>query len=258
MNKLNREFVLIYEDGERLYPYKKKSSSTGKVGYVVGPPGLGDKKGNGEYFKDIESVLKKVLFDDYSVRAQNDWQATRSKKREGSYRIGKKSIRGYELDASLYGIVADAAIQPAALLYSNDEDMNSRGNASPQDEEGRIHVSIKSRRGQPEFRRALLEKYRNSCCISGTKVEEILEAAHIVPHSLLTDFDTDNGLLLRADIHTLFDLELMNIAVDGSVVVSEKLEGTEYEQFSGVFITGGVNETMSKNLQERRGRNTQC
>ncbi|MEO2018753.1 MAG: HNH endonuclease signature motif containing protein [Fuerstiella sp.] len=39
----------------------------------------------------------------------------------------------------------------------------------------------------------------------------VLEAAHIRPYRRPEDNDVQNGLLLRADIHTLFDLNLLGI-----------------------------------------------
>lgn len=71
--------------------------------------------------------------------------------------------------------------------------------------------AIKSRRGQASFRNALLQAYSQTCFITGCKTEHVLEAAHIVPHGDETNYCVFNGLLLRADIHTLFDLELLSI-----------------------------------------------
>ncbi|WP_183629116.1 HNH endonuclease signature motif containing protein [Novosphingobium sediminicola] len=47
-------------------------------------------------------------------------------------------------------------------------------------------------------------------------MEDILEAAHIVPHAVIGQKgnDASNGILLRADIHTLFDLNLIRITPD--------------------------------------------
>jgi predicted restriction endonuclease len=75
--------------------------------------------------------------------------------------------------------------------------------------------------------------YGATCAISGSTVEPLLEAAHIIPHALETNYATSNGLLLRADIHTLFDLHLIAVDADGRVAVSRSLEWTEYAQFRG-------------------------
>lgn len=75
----------------------------------------------------------------------------------------------------------------------------------------RIIESIARRQGQTKFRQDLLEAYDNCCAISGCHVKEALEAAHIIPYSETENNHPSNGLLLRADIHTLFDLYLVAI-----------------------------------------------
>ncbi|MFB2877205.1 pentapeptide repeat-containing protein [Floridanema aerugineum] len=75
----------------------------------------------------------------------------------------------------------------------------------------RIIESIARRQGQTKFRQNLLEAYENCCAISGCHVKEALEAAHIIPYSETENNHPSNGLLLRADIHTLFDLYLVAI-----------------------------------------------
>lgn len=70
---------------------------------------------------------------------------------------------------------------------------------------------ILSRRGQGAFRANLLQAYRSRCAISGCTDEAVLEAAHIRPHAEEPDYRTSNGLVLRADLHTLFDLHLLSV-----------------------------------------------
>ena len=77
----------------------------------------------------------------------------------------------------------------------------------------RIAKAIAWRRGQHEFRQRLLDTY-GRCLVTGCDAEDALEAAHIRPFNQGGTFDLSNGLLLRADIHTLFDLGL--IAVDST------------------------------------------
>lgn len=99
------------------------------------------------------------------------------------------------------------------------------------DNENRQLVNVKTRRGQPDFRERLRRAYSDTCAITGSIVVPLLEAAHIVPHAQKTNYATSNGLLLRADIHTLFDMHLVAIDPDGQVVVAERLQGTEYAQY---------------------------
>lgn len=64
-------------------------------------------------------------------------------------------------------------------------------------------------------------------------VEPIVEAAHIRPYFGAETNVVQNGLLLRADIHTLFDLGLISISKDRRLLVSTRLQGTEYEALAG-------------------------
>ncbi len=96
---------------------------------------------------------------------------------------------------------------------------------------------IDERRGQADFRKKLLNAYSNKCAITGCKAVEVLEAAHIIPCKKSGADTVCNGILLRSDIHTLFDLGL--IAIDSrewKLIVSSKLQGTDYTEFIGKAI----------------------
>ena len=129
------------------------------------------------------------------------------------------------------------------------EQIESRQNENPVDEF--TYRAIKSRRGQTEFRRALLATFNKSCCITKCEVMAVLEAAHIIPHTEETNYSITNGLLLRADVHTLFDLNLIGIDESGFVHISSSLKGTEYLQYEGVCLGPGLPKTMAENLGRR-------
>lgn len=69
---------------------------------------------------------------------------------------------------------------------------------------------MKEREGQKRFRGLLLRIY-GTCCISGCAVEQVLDAAHIDPFQGKESDHEQNGLLLRKDLHALFDNNLMAI-----------------------------------------------
>ena len=73
-------------------------------------------------------------------------------------------------------------------------------------------ILSKSRLGQQRFREEMLGRYGPRCAITGPQPPETLEAAHIRSFSSSPRHDRDNGLLLRRDLHALFDRSL--IAVD--------------------------------------------
>lgn len=90
---------------------------------------------------------------------------------------------------------------------------------------------IRIRRGQPEFRTKLLEAYEMRCAVTGTKLPWLLEAAHIIPHSVGADYRVSNGMLLRADIHTLYDL--YHVSVDKNYVVHLSREVRQVTEYAG-------------------------
>ncbi|HCD6623108.1 TPA: HNH endonuclease [Pseudomonas aeruginosa] len=103
---------------------------------------------------------------------------------------------------------------------------------SVEDARERVYASIVRRRGQATFRKQLLEAYGGSCAISGCEVTEILEAAHIHPYKGAHTHSVSNGLLLRADLHTLFDLGLIVIDTPSlRVKIAPALRHTEYSSW---------------------------
>lgn len=102
--------------------------------------------------------------------------------------------------------------------------------------EGKLKVArqIALRRGQRAFRNQLLLAYTSKCAMTGCGIVDILEAAHISPYNGPKTNHVSNGLLLRPDIHTLFDLGL--IAIDPNnftTITSHSLINTEYERLEG-------------------------
>jgi predicted restriction endonuclease len=97
----------------------------------------------------------------------------------------------------------------------------------------RVFRQIVARQGQSGFRAALMEAYEGRCAITGYDAAPALEGAHLRPYRGPESNTVTNGLLLRADIHTLFDLGLLAPEpVTRNVVVSKLLAGTQYEALS--------------------------
>ncbi|USR41215.1 HNH endonuclease [Ectopseudomonas hydrolytica] len=80
---------------------------------------------------------------------------------------------------------------------------------SPAD--AKLIQQIWDRRGQQKFRQELLHLYEKKCAITGCTTVAVLEAAHITPYADEQHYDVQRGLLLRADVHTLFDLAVISI-----------------------------------------------
>lgn len=106
-----------------------------------------------------------------------------------------------------------ASLAPASILVYPEADEGDDRPYDPNHADSRTEAlrNVRLRRGQQAFRQALLERHGRRCVISGCAVEEVLEAAHILPYRGQEDHHPTNGLLLRADLHTLFDLDLIGI-----------------------------------------------
>ncbi|MBK3453245.1 HNH endonuclease [Pseudomonas sp. MF6754] len=90
------------------------------------------------------------------------------------------------------------------------------------------------RPGQGNFRATMLARYGGECCISGCRVDTLLEAAHIIPYRGDQSDDATNGLLLRVDLHRLFDAHLVTInPATLQVEVDRSVEDTGYQAFHG-------------------------
>jgi putative restriction endonuclease len=79
------------------------------------------------------------------------------------------------------------------------------------------------RLGQQSFKAVVLDAYHRRCAISGTHIPPVLQAAHIRPVAEGGEHRLDNGLLLRSDIHTLFDRGYLGVDSRYRLLVSPRL-----------------------------------
>ncbi|HEV7330223.1 MAG TPA: HNH endonuclease [Flavisolibacter sp.] len=96
----------------------------------------------------------------------------------------------------------------------------------------------KVRLGQGAFRVLVTDAYTRRCSITGEKTLPVLEAAHIKPYSKSGPHFISNGLLLRSDLHKLFDAGYITVTKDYKVEVSKSIReefqnGKEYYQYHG-------------------------
>lgn len=94
------------------------------------------------------------------------------------------------------------------------------------------------RLGQGAFRILVTDAYHRRCAVTSERTLPALEAAHIKAHSNSGPNRTDNGLLLRADLHRLFDDGYVTLDEDFRFVVSPRVReefhnGREYYHFHG-------------------------
>lgn len=106
-----------------------------------------------------------------------------------------------------------------------------------------VERQIKQRRGQQKFRDQLLIS-NPICAVTGCELKDILEAAHIDAYRNDSHNHISNGLLLRSDIHTLFDLNLCAIDPNtNNIHFSEGPLKYGYQQFEGTTLN--IKHTLS-------------
>ena len=110
------------------------------------------------------------------------------------------------------------------------------------------------RLGQGAFRVLVTEAYERRCAVTGEKTLPVLTAAHIKPYAKLGPHEVQNGLLLRDDLHILFDRGYLTVTEDYHVEVSGRIKedygnGREYYAMHGkrlLILPGTAEEQPSK------------
>ncbi|MDR6095982.1 hypothetical protein QE373_003279 [Stenotrophomonas sp. SORGH_AS321] len=183
-------------------------------------------------------------------RARRDWRSDavprhprdRLVRLEGSpirYQSFDPAIHGhYDLrqgeDKSWYAVALSKDVLGAAEAQGAAE-IERHPSPLTDEDDARLWImkAVAMRKGQGAFRKELLAAYQGRCAISGCTTEHVLEAAHISPYKGEHTNRADNGLLLRSDLHTLFDLGYLWIDEDFRVKFALPLRGADYEAFEG-------------------------
>jgi predicted restriction endonuclease len=103
-------------------------------------------------------------------------------------------------------------------------------------------ILVRPRLGQGSLRAIITDAYERRCSITGERTLPVLEAAHIKPYDAGGTHDPENGLLLRSDLHKLFDQGYITVGADDlKVVVSKRIReefenGRDYYQLHGKQI----------------------
>jgi ribosomal protein L37AE/L43A len=108
---------------------------------------------------------------------------------------------------------------------------------------GHVEATVRRRRGQREFRFKLMEKFGEICAFSGEQPPQVLEAAHINSFAQTGEHHLNGGLLLRRDIHSLFDANLITVNPDSwKILIAPRLRRFEtYKPLDGrnLFVPEG-------------------
>jgi hypothetical protein len=99
------------------------------------------------------------------------------------------------------------------------------------DAKKRLNKYIAIRQGQPKFRKDLLENYKQKCCMTGCDVQDTLEACHVYPYMGPSTNHVQNGVILRSDLHTLYDRGLISINENYKILVSKVLKMSKFYNY---------------------------
>jgi hypothetical protein len=129
---------------------------------------------------------------------------------------------------------------------------------SIKDERKRTNVERVIRKDQGKFRNLLLDVFQCKCAITACNVERALDAAHIFPYRGQATDCAWNGILLRLDLHRLFDSYLLTIdALSGQVYLEPSLMNS-YGVIANTKVYFPEKPVSENRKQALRWHNAQC
>ncbi len=140
---------------------------------------------------------------------------------------------------TLHGPVSAEARNPYLFSLTTTENLSpaeleTLKKADLEDTRETTEATVIRRKQQDKFRAKLLEAYAGRCAATDVEVSDVLQAAHIVSYRGAQSQKTRNGILLRSDIHLLYDANLLTIEPeDYRIRTSSRLEGSIYERLEG-------------------------
>jgi putative restriction endonuclease len=142
----------------------------------------------------------------------------------------------YELDSE-EGQKLWSAVQERTNLGQRVQDGGSARSIESDRRFGAEYLA-RGRLGQGAFRVLVTDAYLRRCAVTGEKTLPVLEAAHIKPYALAGPHSVRNGILLRSDLHKLFDLGYVTVTPTLTLEVSPRLKeewenGREYYAYHG-------------------------
>ena len=195
----------------------------------------------------IEKLVRVKRYEAYYPAAWQEFAGVVARGRLAGTCLAPKSqhsIRELDLDSflSLLSSAERSQLRRFGSLINSSE---------PEPEGGHVQRLVRARVGQANFRARLLSRFGSCCAISGICPPESLEAAHLYSYANVGAHHDGGGLLLRRDIHRLFDLGL--IAVDVATmtieIATDIREFPQYSPFHGQRLKAEVRTSEKRWLQ---------
>ena len=128
--------------------------------------------------------------------------------------------KGYDVGVTSSNSVIDLFVQQLMISVDSAGSRDTRRIDGPVFGEPRL---VRPRLGQGGFQALVLDAYDRRCSITHHKIAPTLQAAHIKPVSKGGEHRLDNGVLLRSDVHTMFDRGYLGVTPDYKLQVSSRL-----------------------------------
>jgi putative restriction endonuclease len=153
------------------------------------------------------------LRDDQSITPPSDWSSNIVTGKSYEVKLGNEGLRLFEEAqrhfSFAYPVDGNNQLQAATNRYGKEQ-------------------LVRPRLGQGGFRVMVMDEYARRCAITGEKTLPVLEAAHIKPYAENGPHQVSNGILMRSDLHTLFDNGYLTLTQEFRVEVSRRIR----EEFS--------------------------
>lgn len=113
----------------------------------------------------------------------------------------------------------------------------------------KLLTHTRKRLNQNEFRNDILNKFNYKCVVSGETCKEELTASHIIPVADNEDYDIDNGLLLRENLHKTFDNFMWSINPNTlKIEIRNNCNVGQIREYVGNVIDFNMNSYLKSNL----------
>ncbi len=114
----------------------------------------------------------------------------------------------------------------------------------------KLVTHTRKRLNQTEFREEILKKFNRTCVITGETCLDELTASHIIPISEEENYDVDNGLLLRENIHNTFDKFRWSINPETlTIEIKQNMNVGQIKEYDGMKLNIELNSDIKRNLE---------
>lgn len=160
--------------------------------------------------------------------SESDWLPV-----PASWRPNIVTFKTYDTGETEGAAIWDAVQERATRLLLSTQDADQARYGAP--------TLIRPRLGQATFRIVVTDAYERRCAITRERTLPALEAAHIKPYADGGSHNPSNGLLLRRDIHALFDAGYVTVTPSLKFEVSRRIKeefenGRDYYALHGQAI----------------------